>query len=154
MYILTLHTCTYTRTGDFTPMYVHICTHVQVTSCDGQWWTGVLNGVTGTFPSNYVQPKQTQGSGSPQGSAQGSVSPVNSNLIPPPSPQPPMTPMTPLSKPAIARVVVAYQSTKQGQLTISYGQLVKVCMYGYGGGSISGTVGQLGGGDLISPLDG
>ena len=111
-----------------------------MTSCDGQWWTGVLNGVAGTFPSNYVKPKQTQSSESPQA---GPVSPVNSIPLPPPSPQTPMTPMTP--KPAIARVVVAYQSTKQGQLTLSNGQLVKVRIYAhtyvyvhmYRGGSIS-----------------
>lgn len=27
---------------------------------DGEWWTGVLNGKTGVFPSNYVQKMEYQ----------------------------------------------------------------------------------------------
>ena len=40
---------------------------IQVTAQEGEWWTGVLRGVSGIFPSNYVQPKQR--TPSPTGSA-------------------------------------------------------------------------------------
>ena len=29
---------------------------ILVTSQEGEWWTGDLNGKIGVFPSNYVQP--------------------------------------------------------------------------------------------------
>ena len=47
---------------------------ITVTNQAGNWWTGTLNGHTGVFPSNYVQPvrmtspvpNSTQGSQSPK----------------------------------------------------------------------------------------
>ena len=29
---------------------------INVVSKDGEWWKGEMNGQTGMFPSNYVQP--------------------------------------------------------------------------------------------------
>ena len=29
---------------------------IKVTNQSGNWWTGTLNGHSGVFPSNYVQP--------------------------------------------------------------------------------------------------
>lgn len=33
---------------------------IKVIKKDGEWWTGVLNGKTGVFPSNYVQKMEYQ----------------------------------------------------------------------------------------------
>ena len=90
-----------------------------MTSSDGEWWTGVLNGVTGTFPSNYVQLKQeapASVSSTPLSSLASSVTSLSSLTTPS------------QAKPNIARVLVAYQTSKPGQLNLTPGQLIKVCV--------------------------
>ena len=78
-------------------------------SKEGSWWTGKLNGVQGVFPSNYVQQKENR------------------------APTPPTTShpsagqgVTVLGKPVIAKVVAAYTRTKDSQLNLAPGDLVKV----------------------------
>ena len=123
----------------------------QVISTDGEWWTGILNGKKGTFPSNYVQPRLGVGSDEepiydfppdslPKPSTnQSNVYEVPVDAVPS---EPPGTFSTQTStqssvsiissvsagatKPFIARVVVAFKSTKPGQLNLEYGELVKV----------------------------
>lgn len=33
---------------------------IVVTKKEGDWWTGVVSGKTGVFPSNYVKPKDSE----------------------------------------------------------------------------------------------
>jgi len=121
-----------------------------VTSKDGKWWTGILNGKEGTFPSNYVQPRLDDGDQEPiydvppvspgnPSTNQSNVYEVPIDAVP--SEQPgafssqvstqssvSMTSSTSAvaTKPLIGRVVVAFTSTKPGQLNLEYGELVKV----------------------------
>ncbi len=60
----------------------------QVVESEGAWWTGVLNGVKGVFPSNYVQPYAPP---SPSPYPSSSADPSNVTVLP---------------KPLIARVIV------------------------------------------------
>ena len=102
---------------------------------DGVWWTGVLDDRTGTFPSNYVQPRPTANQASIY------ATPRSIQEQPVLSPQTPnqssssMASMASSSvvgsecrpgKPLIARVCVAFKSSKPGQLSLDYGELVKV----------------------------
>ena len=105
-------------------MAIHIFPHphTQVVSFDGDWWTGKLNGVFGTFPSNYLQKKgssSTSPTPSSSSSSQGTAHPREE--------KPPLPPVNSASsKPTIARVLVDYHSTKAGQLNLAKGQLLKV----------------------------
>ena len=102
----------------------------QVTNSEGAWWKGILNGFTGSFPYNYVQLKEV---GPSPTAAPTPTSPITFSAtptatpssVPTPSSAPSSTPSSG-SKPLIARVMVAYQTTKSGQLELSPGQLVKV----------------------------
>ena len=77
---------------------------------DGGWWRGELGGISGVFPSTYVQP------------------------VPPPeqpSPVPVESPVPSGSAPAakkrlVGRVVASFRAEQAGQLTLSPGQLVLV----------------------------
>ena len=78
-------------------------------SKEGSWWTGKLSGVQGIFPSNYVQQKGD----------------------PPPTPPTASHPnagqgVTVLEKPIIAKVIAAYTKTKDTQLNLTLGDLIKV----------------------------
>lgn len=33
---------------------------ITVTKKEGDWWTGIVGGKTGVFPSNYVKPKDSE----------------------------------------------------------------------------------------------
>ena len=102
---------------------------LQVTASDGDWWTGILNGIEGMFPSNYVQLKQEQ---SEEYRAPSPSISVTSQVAAGP---PPLSPSAfeastggpvAATRPLIARVVVTYQSSKPGQLSLDQGDLVKV----------------------------
>lgn len=82
---------------------------MQVISKDDVWWTGMLNGVKGVFPSNYVQLR-------------------DDHRPPPPTSSHPSAGqgVTVLSKPLIAKVIASYARTKDTQLNLSPGDLVKV----------------------------
>lgn len=84
---------------------------------DGDWWTGVLDGVQGIFPSNYVQPRYE-------------VAPPLSKIVPAHSTPPQNTEaqgsVSLLNKPIVARVTVPFEAQKENQLSLSYGDLVKV----------------------------
>ncbi len=130
-----------------------------MTSKGGEWWTGELDGRSGTFPSTYVIPRSSANnsrqeniydtpagetpSGDPiydtpigeeptnkmvanpvefssQVSSQSSVSNVSTSLAPSTASE------AQPNRPLIARVNVAFSSTKPGQLNLDYGELVKV----------------------------
>ncbi len=101
-------------------MCVSAC--VQVTSTDGDWWSGQLNGITGIFPYNYVQPRYE------------SAPPLHTQSTPVETTPTSATPtqgdvqdsVTSLVKPIVAKVIVAFQAQKDGQLSLLPGDLVKV----------------------------
>uniref|UniRef100_H2YPF9 Uncharacterized protein n=1 Tax=Ciona savignyi TaxID=51511 RepID=H2YPF9_CIOSA len=71
---------------------------IDVTSTDGEWWTGSLRGKSGIFPANYV--------------AESAVK----------TPQP--TPQTAsLPKPEVATVIANYQASGAEQLSLQVGQI-------------------------------
>uniref|UniRef100_A0A8C7IJ76 Intersectin-1 n=1 Tax=Oncorhynchus kisutch TaxID=8019 RepID=A0A8C7IJ76_ONCKI len=75
---------------------------IVVTKKEGDWWTGVVSGKTGVFPSNYVKPKDSEGLG-PAGKT-GSLG----------------------KKPEIAQVIAPYTATGAEQLTLAPGQLILI----------------------------
>uniref|UniRef100_UPI00398E3F97 intersectin-2-like isoform X3 n=1 Tax=Pristiophorus japonicus TaxID=55135 RepID=UPI00398E3F97 len=75
---------------------------VLVTKKDGEWWTGVIDDRTGVFPSNYVKPKDLDGS-----SSSGRAGTLN-------------------KKPEIAQVTSAYTATGTEQLSLVRGQLILI----------------------------
>ncbi len=96
-----------------------------MTVSEGDWWSGVLNGVTGSFPSTYVQPRYEM----PPPRSQSS--PLETTPTPQPTPRssqptPTQGEVTSLTKPIVAKVVVAFQALKDGQLTLLPGDLIKV----------------------------
>ena len=101
---------------------------LQVITAEGEWWSGVLNGVQGNFPSNYVQPRYELPSTAP--------APPESQQSQPTSHHPPPTShhtessglVNVLSKSIIAKVVVAFQTQHEGQLSLSPGDLIKVAL--------------------------
>ncbi|XP_065226196.1 intersectin-2 isoform X2 [Planococcus citri] len=125
---------------------------IKVIKKDGDWWTGVLNGRTGVFPSNYVQ-KADYSAPAPVTQRQPpALSPVtdnNASQIPRCASAPPtqlenqysvmmdraMTPdFSTLSssevpkgkKPELATVIAPYQATSKEQLSLHRGQLIMV----------------------------
>ncbi|XP_078069026.1 intersectin-2-like isoform X5 [Mustelus asterias] len=75
---------------------------VLVTKKEGEWWTGVIEDRTGVFPSNYVKPKDPDGS-----SSSGKAGTLN-------------------KKPEIAQVTIAYTATGTEQLSLTPGQLILI----------------------------
>ncbi|XP_056291119.1 intersectin-1 isoform X3 [Pseudoliparis swirei] len=75
---------------------------VMVTRKEGDWWTGVVGGKTGVFPSNYVKPRDSEALG-PAGKT-GSLG----------------------KKPEIAQVIAPYSATGAEQLTLAPGQLILI----------------------------
>ncbi|XP_067840599.1 intersectin-2-like isoform X2 [Heptranchias perlo] len=75
---------------------------ILVTKKEGEWWTGVVDDRKGVFPSNYVKPKDPDGSSS-SGRA-GTLS----------------------KKPEIAQVTSAYAATGTEQLSLVPGQLILI----------------------------
>ncbi|XP_051879995.1 intersectin-2b isoform X5 [Pristis pectinata] len=88
-----------TETGDLTFTAGEV---VLVTKKDGEWWTGVIDDRTGVFPSNYVKPKDPDGS-----SSSGKSGTLN-------------------KKPEIAQVTSAYTATGTEQLSLVPGQLILI----------------------------
>uniref|UniRef100_A0A665UZX2 Intersectin 1 (SH3 domain protein) n=1 Tax=Echeneis naucrates TaxID=173247 RepID=A0A665UZX2_ECHNA len=78
---------------------------VMVTRKEGDWWTGMVGGKTGVFPSNYVKPRDSSSSESlgPAGKT-GSLG----------------------KKPEIAQVIAPYSATGAEQLTLAPGQLILI----------------------------
>ncbi|KAL3971707.1 carboxypeptidase N regulatory subunit [Sarotherodon galilaeus] len=70
---------------------------VVVTRKEGDWWTGMVGGKTGVFPSNYVKPRDST-------SETGSLG----------------------KKPEIAQVIAPYSATGAEQLTLAPGQLILI----------------------------
>uniref|UniRef100_A0A672HXY7 Intersectin 1 (SH3 domain protein) n=1 Tax=Salarias fasciatus TaxID=181472 RepID=A0A672HXY7_SALFA len=77
---------------------------VVVTRKEGDWWTGVVAGKTGVFPSNYVKPRD---SGSESLGAAGKTGSLG-------------------KKPEIAQVIAPYSATGAEQLTLAPGQLILI----------------------------
>ncbi|XP_063067852.1 intersectin-1 isoform X2 [Engraulis encrasicolus] len=75
---------------------------ITVTKKEGDWWTGVVGGRTGVFPSNYVKPKECDGLGT--AGKTGSLG----------------------KKPEIAQVIAPYTATGAEQLTLAPGQLILI----------------------------
>uniref|UniRef100_A0A8C2Z1Y7 Intersectin 1 n=1 Tax=Cyclopterus lumpus TaxID=8103 RepID=A0A8C2Z1Y7_CYCLU len=75
---------------------------VMVTRKEGDWWTGMVGGKTGVFPSNYVKPRDSEALG-PAGKT-GSLG----------------------KKPEIAQVIAPYSATGAEQLTLAPGQLILI----------------------------
>ncbi|XP_059501402.1 intersectin-2-like isoform X2 [Stegostoma tigrinum] len=75
---------------------------VLVTKKEGEWWTGVIEDRTGVFPSNYVKPKDPDGS-----SSSGRLGTFN-------------------KKPEIAQVASVYTATGTEQLSLVPGQLILI----------------------------
>ncbi|KAL1022328.1 hypothetical protein UPYG_G00025200 [Umbra pygmaea] len=73
---------------------------IVVTKKEGDWWTGVVSGKTGVFPSNYVKPKDSEGPAGKTGSLG--------------------------KKPEIAQVIAPYTATGAEQLTLAPGQLILI----------------------------
>lgn len=75
---------------------------ILVTQKDGEWWTGSIADRTGIFPSNYVRPKDQDGSGTA-----GRTGTLN-------------------RKPEIAQVTTAYAASGTEQLSLAPGQLILI----------------------------
>ncbi|KAM9156493.1 intersectin-2 isoform 3-T4 [Pangshura tecta] len=75
---------------------------ILVTQKDGEWWTGSIADRTGIFPSNYVKPKDQDGSGTA-----GRTGTLN-------------------KKPEIAQVTTAYAASGTEQLSLAPGQLILI----------------------------
>nr|XP_047921665.1 intersectin-2 isoform X4 [Anser cygnoides] len=75
---------------------------ILVTQKEGEWWTGSIDDRTGIFPSNYVRPKDQEGS-----SSAGKTGTIN-------------------KKPEIAQVTTAYAASGSEQLSLAPGQLILI----------------------------
>ncbi|XP_030411176.1 intersectin-2 isoform X3 [Gopherus evgoodei] len=75
---------------------------ILVIQKDGEWWTGSIADRTGIFPSNYVKPKDQDGSGTA-----GRTVTLN-------------------KKPEIAQVTTAYAASGTEQLSLAPGQLILI----------------------------
>ena len=100
----------------------------QVSSKEGDWWKGILNGKNGAFPCNYVEPHVVEEARIPSPS---SSLPSRSSAVPP-SPSPSVTSLasdvsvTTHAKPLVARVTQQYEAANDGELSLKTGQYVKV----------------------------
>ncbi|XP_078144909.1 intersectin-1 [Centroberyx gerrardi] len=77
---------------------------VVVTRKEGDWWTGVVAGKTGVFPSNYVKPRDSASECLGPAGKTGSLG----------------------KKPEIAQVIAPYSATGAEQLTLAPGQLILI----------------------------
>ncbi|XP_035028516.2 intersectin-1 isoform X4 [Hippoglossus stenolepis] len=77
---------------------------VMVTRKEGDWWTGVVGGKTGVFPSNYVKPRDSASDSLGPAGKTGSLG----------------------KKPEIAQVIAPYSATGAEQLTLAPGQLILI----------------------------
>ncbi|MED6281704.1 Intersectin 1 (SH3 domain protein), partial [Characodon lateralis] len=77
---------------------------VVVTRKEGDWWTGMVGGKTGVFPSNYVKPRDSVTDSLGPAGKTGSLG----------------------KKPEIAQVIAAYSATGAEQLTLAPGQLILI----------------------------
>ena len=103
-----------------------------MTSKEGDWWKGGLNGKFGAFPANYVEPHVVELERRP--SSPSSSLPSRGSAVPP-SPSPSLSSLasdvsvTTHAKPLVARVTQPYEATKGTELTLKAGQYIKVCIY-------------------------
>jgi len=106
---------------------------IMVTEKHGEWWTGQLGGISGIFPSNYVQKIEeteaepaSEPTPSPQIVAQSSQSDpvVSSNKAPVYGLG--RAPSVKKRKGEVAVTIAPYESTSSEQLTLQRGQLVMV----------------------------
>uniref|UniRef100_A0A669AZQ7 Intersectin 1 (SH3 domain protein) n=1 Tax=Oreochromis niloticus TaxID=8128 RepID=A0A669AZQ7_ORENI len=79
---------------------------VVVTRKEGDWWTGMVGGKTGVFPSNYVKPRDSTSEVRSLGTA-GKTGSLG-------------------KKPEIAQVIAPYNATGAEQLTLAPGQLILI----------------------------
>uniref|UniRef100_A0A3Q1B0D2 Intersectin-1 n=1 Tax=Amphiprion ocellaris TaxID=80972 RepID=A0A3Q1B0D2_AMPOC len=77
---------------------------VMVTRKEGDWWTGMVGGKTGVFPSNYVKPRDSTSESLGPAGKTGSLG----------------------KKPEIAQVIAPYSATGAEQLTLAPGQLILI----------------------------
>ncbi|XP_028323625.1 intersectin-1 isoform X7 [Gouania willdenowi] len=77
---------------------------VVVTRKEGDWWTGMVGGKTGVFPSNYVKPRDAAAEALGPAGKTGSLG----------------------KKPEIAQVIAPYSATGAEQLTLAPGQLILI----------------------------
>ncbi|XP_053293044.1 intersectin-1 isoform X5 [Pleuronectes platessa] len=77
---------------------------VMVTRKEGDWWTGVVGGKAGVFPSNYVKPRDSASDSLGPAGKTGSLG----------------------KKPEIAQVIAPYSATGAEQLTLAPGQLILI----------------------------
>ncbi|KAG7264297.1 hypothetical protein CRUP_003873 [Coryphaenoides rupestris] len=77
---------------------------VVVTRKEGDWWTGVVAGKTGVFPSNYVKPRDSSSESLGPAGKTGSLG----------------------KKPEIAQVIAPYSATGAEQLTLAPANYVKL----------------------------
>ncbi|XP_061822674.1 intersectin-1 isoform X3 [Nerophis lumbriciformis] len=77
---------------------------VMVTRKEGDWWTGMVAGKTGVFPSNYVKPRDSSSESLGPAGKTGSLG----------------------KKPEIAQVIAPYCATGAEQLTLAPGQLILI----------------------------
>ncbi|XP_069000257.1 intersectin-1 isoform X2 [Embiotoca jacksoni] len=77
---------------------------VMVTRKEGDWWTGMVAGKTGVFPSNYVKPRDSASEALGPAGKTGSLG----------------------KKPEIAQVIAPYSATGAEQLTLAPGQLILI----------------------------
>ncbi|KAM4591204.1 intersectin-1 isoform 2-T2 [Odontesthes bonariensis] len=77
---------------------------VVVTRKEGDWWTGMVSGKTGVFPSNYVKPRDSASESLGPAGKTGSLG----------------------KKPEIAQVIAPYNATGAEQLTLAPGQLILI----------------------------
>ncbi|XP_076159733.1 intersectin-1 isoform X1 [Alosa pseudoharengus] len=96
---IAMYTYESTEQGDLTFQQGDVIT---VTKKEGDWWTGVVGGRTGVFPSNYVKPKDSDALG-----AAGKTGSLG-------------------KKPEIAQVIAPYTATGTEQLTLAPGQLILI----------------------------
>ncbi|XP_037638975.1 intersectin-1 isoform X1 [Sebastes umbrosus] len=81
---------------------------VMVTRKEGDWWTGMVGGKTGVFPSNYVKPRDSASECLGPAGKTGSLG------------------KKPVCRSEIAQVIAPYNATGAEQLTLAPGQLILI----------------------------